>query len=53
MKIDAVKKLLMIPGPTMVPPEVLNAMALPVIGHRTKDYSNLLEDTIEKLKKYS
>ncbi|AAB98961.1 TPA: alanine--glyoxylate aminotransferase family protein [Methanocaldococcus jannaschii] len=51
MKIDAVKKLLMIPGPTMVPPEVLNAMALPVIGHRTKDYSNLLEDTIEKLKK--
>ena len=51
MKLDAVKKLLMIPGPTMVPPEVLNAMAMPVIGHRTKDYGVLLEDTVEKLKK--
>ena len=51
MKLDAVKKLLMIPGPTMVPSEVLNAMAMPVIGHRTKDYGVLLEDTVEKLKK--
>ncbi|XRO74912.1 pyridoxal-phosphate-dependent aminotransferase family protein [Methanocaldococcus sp. 28A] len=51
MKLEATKKLLMIPGPTIVPPEVLNAMALPVIGHRTKDYGALLEDTVEKLKK--
>ncbi|CAB3289822.1 Serine--glyoxylate aminotransferase [Methanocaldococcus lauensis] len=51
MKLDAAKKLLMLPGPTIVPPEVLNAMAMPVIGHRTKEYGMLLEDTIEKLKK--
>jgi len=45
------EKLLMIPGPTMVPNTVLTSMANPIIGHRTKDYGELLEDTIEKMKK--
>ncbi|EHP83703.1 pyridoxal-phosphate-dependent aminotransferase family protein [Methanotorris formicicus] len=50
MKIDT-EKLLMIPGPTMVPAEVLNAMALPIIGHRTGEFGELLVDTTEKMKK--
>ena len=45
------EKLLMIPGPTMVPNTVLTSMANPIIGHRTKEYGELLEDTIEKMKK--
>ncbi|AEH06571.1 pyridoxal-phosphate-dependent aminotransferase family protein [Methanothermococcus okinawensis] len=45
------EKLLMIPGPTMVPNTVLTSMANPIIGHRTKQYSELLEDTVEKMKK--
>jgi aspartate aminotransferase-like enzyme len=50
MKLNT-EKLLMIPGPTMVPNEVLNTMALPIIGHRTADYGALLEDTVDKMKK--
>ncbi|WP_456420089.1 pyridoxal-phosphate-dependent aminotransferase family protein [Methanocaldococcus infernus] len=50
MKINT-NKLLMLPGPTIVPPEVLNAMSFPVIGHRSKEFSELFEDTVEKLKK--
>ncbi|AXI25439.1 aminotransferase [Methanofervidicoccus sp. A16] len=45
------EKLLMIPGPTMVSSEVLNAMAYPIIGHRTEEFRTLLEDTVEKMKK--
>ncbi len=44
-------KLLMLPGPTIVPPDVLLAMAKPVIGHRSKEFSEIFEDTVEKLKK--
>ena len=44
-------KLLMIPGPTMVPSTVLTSMANPIIGHRTGDYGDLLVDTTEKMKK--
>nr|WP_209591089.1 alanine--glyoxylate aminotransferase family protein [Methanococcus voltae] len=50
MKLNT-EKLLMIPGPTMVPNEVLNTMSLPIIGHRTADYGALLEDTVDKMKK--
>jgi predicted phosphoserine aminotransferase len=34
-------KKLFIPGPVEVYPGVLNAMATPMIGHRTKDYTDL------------
>lgn len=44
-------KKLFIPGPTEVAPEVLAKMATPMIGHRTKDASNLQREITEKLRK--
>lgn len=41
----------MLPGPTIVPSEVLLAMAKPTIGHRSKEFGEIFYDTIEKLKK--
>jgi len=35
------KQYLLAPGPTQVPPEVLLAMARPVLHHRTPDFANL------------
>ncbi len=35
------KEILMIPGPTPVPPEVVAAMAKPMIGHRSDEFSSL------------
>jgi len=42
-------KQLFIPGPVDVHPEVLRAMATPMIGHRTKDASALQRGVSEKL----
>lgn len=42
-------KQLFIPGPTEVAPEVLEAMAWPLIGHRTKEISALQEAITKKL----
>ena len=42
---------LFIPGPTEVMPEVLQAMATPQIGHRSKDFVALYERVMPKLKK--
>ncbi len=36
------KKYLLAPGPTPVPPEVLLAMAVPMIHHRAKDFADIL-----------
>ena len=44
-------KKLFIPGPTEVAPEVLQKMATPMIGHRSKDASALQRDITEKLRK--
>lgn len=44
-------KKLFIPGPTEVAPEVLAKMATPMIGHRSKDASNLQREITEKLRK--
>jgi aspartate aminotransferase-like enzyme len=44
-------KKLFIPGPTEVLPEVLKAMATPMIGHRSADYSELQKRITEKLQK--
>ena len=44
-------KKLFIPGPTEVAPEVLQKMATPMIGHRSKDASNLQREISEKLRK--
>ena len=44
-------KKLFIPGPVDVRPEVLEAMAKPMIGHRSKDASELQKRISEKLQK--
>ena len=44
-------KKLFIPGPTEVYPDVLEKMATPMIGHRTKDASALQEAISKKLQK--
>lgn len=44
------KKYLLAPGPTPVPPEVLLAMARPIIHHRASDFAKLLGQVKEDLK---
>ena len=44
-------KKLFIPGPTEVHPDVLKAMATPMIGHRSSDYSELQKRITEKVQK--
>lgn len=44
-------KKLFIPGPVEVRKDVLQKMAAPMIGHRTKDASNLQRSISEKMKK--
>ncbi len=44
-------KKLFIPGPVDVRPEILEAMGTPMIGHRTKDASNLGENICKKIQK--
>lgn len=45
------KQLLMIPGPTPVPPSVLQAGAKPMINHRGPAFAKVLTDCTEGLKK--
>ncbi|MDJ1177455.1 alanine--glyoxylate aminotransferase family protein [Roseofilum sp. BLCC_M91] len=42
--------MLMIPGPTPVPDSVLLAMAKPIIGHRSGDFSLIMKEVTENLK---
>jgi aspartate aminotransferase-like enzyme len=42
------KKLLMIPGPTNVSERVMKAMLKPIINHRSKDFTDLLESITAK-----
>ncbi|MCL6434548.1 MAG: alanine--glyoxylate aminotransferase family protein [Leptolyngbyaceae cyanobacterium HOT.MB2.61] len=44
------KLMLMIPGPTPVPEQVLLAMAKHPIGHRSGDFSNIMEEVTQNLK---
>lgn len=44
------KRELRIPGPTPVPPQALRALSKPLIGHRTSDFSGILERTTQRLK---
>jgi aspartate aminotransferase-like enzyme len=44
-------KKLFIPGPTHVRDEILQAQAAPMIGHRTKEYSQLQAEVTPKLQK--
>ena len=43
------KRYLMTPGPTPAPPQVLAAIAEPVIHHRARDYRAMLETLLERL----
>lgn len=45
-------KKLFIPGPTHVDDEILEAMAVPMIGHRDTLYSDLHGEVVGKLKKF-
>ncbi len=45
-----IKKFLMTPGPTQIPPQVLLAMARPIIHHRTGEYSQLFARVNDNLK---
>ena len=42
--------ILRIPGPTPIPPSVEKALATPMIGHRSGDFSKLFAQTAERLK---
>jgi len=44
------KKYLLAPGPTPVPPEVLTAMAMPIIHHRSPEFVPILEEAKNNLK---
>ncbi len=44
------KKYLMTPGPTEVPPETLVEMARPIFHHRTPEFSQILKEVTELLK---
>ena len=44
------KNYLLTPGPTPLPPEVLNALSRPIIHHRTPQFLAILKEAIEGLK---
>jgi aspartate aminotransferase-like enzyme len=48
--VDVIKSYLLAPGPTPVPPEVLAAMSLPVIHHRTPQFGTVLAEVQEGLR---
>ena len=45
-----IKKTLLAPGPTPVPPQVLLDMARPIIHHRTTEFSGILDEVAAGLK---
>ena len=46
----AEKRYLFTPGPTPVPPEVLAALAEPIVHHRTPDYRLIFGECLERLR---
>ena len=44
------RKYLLIPGPTPIPPRVSKAMTRPMIGHRSPEYGEILKRVVENLK---
>ncbi len=47
----AEKRYLFTPGPTPVPPVVLEAMSRPIIHHRSSDFREILERCLDRLKR--
>lgn len=48
---SALQQRLLTPGPTAVPPRVLQEMALPIIHHRTKPFQAIFQQLSESLQK--
>jgi serine---pyruvate transaminase len=44
------KRYLFTPGPTTVPPQVLAALAEPVVHHRSADFRSIYEECLQRLK---
>lgn len=44
-------EILLIPGPTMIPPEVRAALAAPPVGHRSRQFTAILQEVTDGLKK--
>ena len=44
------KNYLLTPGPTPLPPQVCEAMAMPIIHHRTPQFQSLIKEASEGLK---
>ena len=44
------KQYLMTPGPTPVPPQVLAALAEPIVHHRSPDFRPIYERCLERLR---
>ena len=44
------KNYLLTPGPTPLPPEVLEALAKPIIHHRTPQFQAIIKEAVEGLK---
>ncbi len=44
------EKLLMIPGPTIMPPAVQEALARPQLGHRSEEFAEVFKEVAERLK---
>src|SRR5438309_364901 len=49
--VSETQKLIMLPGPTNVPPRVMRAMIKPLMGHRGPDFKEILSQVISKTKK--
>ena len=45
------QKLIMLPGPTNVPPRVMRALIKPLMGHRGPDFKEVLSQAINKTKR--
>jgi aspartate aminotransferase-like enzyme len=43
--------ILLIPGPTMIPPDVRAALAAPPIGHRSRQFAEMIEEITQGLRK--
>ena len=46
---DPMRQILLTPGPTQVPPEVLREMALPIIHHRTREFQDIFAEVSGRL----
>lgn len=44
------KQVLMIPGPTNIPPRILQMLGKPAVGHRTPGFSEIIKDVTIRLK---